>query len=144
MTIRERIYRGDDGMNSWGQALSKMGQNALIIPFIYLVTTLSRAYSVRDPGLLAPHAPPRRLIVAPRPKPSANPTEEDGPPSAPLNERARLKRLFAIDSRRGPRCEGEGCVVAVVTEPVVRAWSRQHLNRRGPAPLNGTMASRPR
>ncbi len=99
---------------------------------------------MRDPGLLAPHAPPRRLIVAPRPKPSAKPSEDDGPPSAPLNGRARLQRVFAIDISRGPPCQGEGRVSAVVTEPGVRARSLQHLNRRGTEPPDGTMASRPR
>ncbi len=72
------------------------------------------------------------------------PSEEDGPPSAPLHGRAPLKRVFAIDSRRGPRCEGKGRVSAVVTEPGVRARSRQHLNRRGTEPPDGTMASMPR
>ena len=72
------------------------------------------------------------------------PSEEDGPPSAPLHGRAPLKRVFAIDSRRGPPCEGEGRVSAVVTEPGVRARSLLHLNRRGTEPPDGTMASMPR
>ena len=55
-----------------------------------------------------------------------------------------MQRVFAIDISRGPPCQGEGRVSAVVTEPGVRARSRQHLNRRGTEPPDGTMASRPR
>ena len=94
-----------------------------------------RAHLLRYHGLFAPNAPYRRLIVKSNPqRTTSEASDDDRPPRAPMSWMARLQRVFGIDLRRCPRCQGELRVVAVVTEPGVIAHILDHLSRHATGP----------
>jgi hypothetical protein len=91
-----------------------------------------RTHLVRFHGLLAPNARHRRLVVpAPAPEPAHDDAEVTGARTrAAMTWAQRLRRVFAIDISRCPRCGAPLRVLAAITDPRVIAAILVHLESR--------------
>jgi hypothetical protein len=91
-----------------------------------------RTHLVRFHGLFAPNARHRRLVV---PAPAPEPAHEDAESTRSQTRSAmtwaqRLRRVFAIDISRCPRCGAPLRVLAAITDPRVIAAILAHLASR--------------
>ena len=91
-----------------------------------------RTHLVRFHGLFAPNARHRRLVV---PAPAPAPAHEDAETTrsqirSAMTWAQRLRRVFAIDISRCPRCGGPLRVLAAITDPRVIAAILAHLEPR--------------
>ena len=93
-----------------------------------------KAHLVRYHGVFAPNARQRADIVdCPKvaSKVSANDDCASKVGSTPMSAMARLKRVFAIDLSRCPRCGGELRVIGAITDPGVIARILEHMGLDG-------------
>jgi hypothetical protein len=82
-------------------------------------------------GILAPNARHRRLVVpAPPPAPADDAETTPSRPRASMTWTQRLRRVFAIDLSRCPRCGAPLRVLAVITDPRVIAAILAHIETR--------------
>ena len=89
-----------------------------------------RCHLVRYHGVLAPNARHRHLVV-PTPPPEPAPDDACGARTrAAMTWAQRLRRVFAIDITRCPRCGGPLRVLAVITDPRVVAAILAHMESR--------------
>ncbi len=110
-----------------------------------------RAHLVRYHGLFAANAKHRHHIVV---GPTSTPPPDNGQgttgqtmkttPTAPMSWMQRLRRVFAIDLSRCPRCGGTVRIIAAITDPALIARILQHRDARddftGEAPVGGARA----
>jgi len=91
-----------------------------------------RCHLVRYHGVLAPNASHRRLVLpAPPPEPAHDDAEATGARTrAAMSWAQRLRRVFAIDISRCPRCGGQLRVLAAITNPQVIMAILAHLESR--------------
>jgi hypothetical protein len=95
-----------------------------------------RAHLVRYHGLLAPNASHRHLVLPPPPPEPAHDTAEaaGSRPRAAMSWAQRMRRVFAIDISRCPRCGGQLRVIAVITDPRVIMAILAHIEPRAARP----------
>jgi hypothetical protein len=100
----------------------------LVIARLAALVPRPRTHLVRFHGLFAPNARHRGL-VAPAPAPEDAETTRSQTRSA-MSWAQRLRRVFAIDISRCPRCGGQLRMLTTITDPRVIAAILAHLESR--------------